>query len=611
MSEDKDASLETGLSKSGANVVETANPFANRVGKTLSWSGVNMTLKTKGGERKLLDGVWGEVPNKEITAIMGPSGAGKTSLLNILAGRSRTRGAITVDSNVELNNIKINQNKLSVRKKIAFVAQEESLQITQTPREAIYFSAKLRLPRGTPEKDLNTLSSVMLEELGLLSCSDSFIGGGLMKGISGGEKKRASVGVELVVRPSMVFLDEPTSGLDSFSAVQLVQVLKKVANAGASVLFTIHQPPSEVFNSFDHLILLNKGKVMYEGEVDDIPDFFANCNKPMPGRFNPADWIMQVAQSHPVEELEADGFFPPSKVRVVPNHIVELKTSIMEDEGEGDGMHVGFLTQASMLFKREFLNIRRDKASIGARLGITIFIAVLTGSIFYGVGKTDSKIDKNIQSHFGALVIITLNAMFGTAQPTLLAFPTERPVFLREYSTNHYSVGAYFLSKFFTEVVVTAVQILALCGISYVMVGFQMNFLIFYAGVLGLAMTSTAFAVLLGCATEDPALGQELLPLLFVPQMLFAGFFVASDLIPVWLRWCQYLCSLTYSLRIILQGEFGICKPEAQSKCDRLLESVGVDEDDVWWYWLTLGSIFVVCRLFALRILQSKATKFF
>ena len=243
-------------------------------------------------DRKLLDGVWGQVPAKEITVILGPSGSGKTSLLNILSGRARTRGKITIDANVKLDKTPINPLDIEVRKKIAYVSQEESLQITSTPREAIKFSAKLRLPRDFSEENIEKLVDTMIVELGLEDCADTFIGGGLVKGISGGQKKRTSVGVELVVKPTMVFLDEPTSGLDSYSAVQVVKLLKKVANSGASVLFTIHQPPSEVFNTFDHLILLNKGRVMYEGEVNDIPSFFASRGKPLPDRFNPADWIM-------------------------------------------------------------------------------------------------------------------------------------------------------------------------------------------------------------------------------------------------------------------------------------------------------------------------------
>jgi ABC-type multidrug transport system ATPase subunit len=240
----------------------------------------------------LLSDVWGEVPQKETTAIMGPSGAGKTSLLNILAGRATTGGRIKISSDVRLNNYTVDPTNIAVRKLIAFVAQDDSLQVTSTPREAIMFSAKLRLPRSTTDSQLEKLTNRMIEELGLTSCCDTIVGGELIKGISGGERKRTSVGVELVTKPALVFLDEPTSGLDSYSAVQLCQVLKKVANAGSSVLFTIHQPSSEIFNSFDRLILMNKGRVMFQGPVGDVPDYFSLHGFPSPPNYNPADWVM-------------------------------------------------------------------------------------------------------------------------------------------------------------------------------------------------------------------------------------------------------------------------------------------------------------------------------
>ena len=162
---------------------------------------------------------------------------------------------------MRLDNYAVDPTNIKVRQMIAFVAQDDSLQVTSTPREAIYFSAKLRLPKSTTEHQLETLTNHMLDELNLKDCADTIVGGELIKGISGGQRKRTSVGVELVTKPALVFLDEPTSGLDSFSAVQLCEVLKKVALAGSSVLFTIHQPSSEIFNSFDSLILLNKGRV--------------------------------------------------------------------------------------------------------------------------------------------------------------------------------------------------------------------------------------------------------------------------------------------------------------------------------------------------------------
>ena len=135
---------------------------------------------------------------------MGPSGAGKTSLLNILAGRARSSGRLSVTSDVRFNNYRVDPTDISVRKLIAFVAQDDSLQVTSTPREAIYFSAKLRLPRSTKESQLLKLTERMITELGLTSCADTMVGGELIKGISGGERKRASVGVELVVKPALV-----------------------------------------------------------------------------------------------------------------------------------------------------------------------------------------------------------------------------------------------------------------------------------------------------------------------------------------------------------------------------------------------------------------------
>merc|ERR1712232_447822 len=410
-------------------------------------------------------GVWGEIPKRETTAIMGPSGAGKSSLLNILAGRvsssrggrgrGRGGGKLNIESDIRLDNHRVDPTNIRVRKRIAFVAQDDSLQTTSTPREAIYFSAKLRLPKSITESELKTLTDEMISELGLVDCADTIVGGALKKGISGGERKRTSIGVELVVKPALVFLDEPTSGLDSFSAVQVCEVLKKVANAGASVLFTIHQPSSEIFDSFDHLILLNKGRVMYHGSVNDVPAYFEERGNPVPSRYNPADWIMNVAQSIPVVQLNEKGFFPDDDRKMGdPIHDDELdgadalgitgitmtghdsQSSQYRDEKLGDESKVSMQVQTRMLFLREFKGFGRDTAALVVRFGITIFLSLIVGIIFLGVGKTDSRDPINLQSQFGALIMVLMMAMMGTSSAALMAFPEERPVFLREYSTN-------------------------------------------------------------------------------------------------------------------------------------------------------------------------------
>jgi ABC-type multidrug transport system ATPase subunit len=195
------------------------DPFAPRNGRHLVWKDVNMTVKlpSNGDAREkqnfILKNVWGEVPPKQLTAIMGPSGSGKTSLLNVLAGRAQSGAKVQVEGDIRLDNYSVNPADIGVRKLIAFVAQDDTLQVTATPREAIHFSAKLRLDRTSTDEELDQLTDHMLQELGLERAADTIIGGSLIKGISGGERKRTSLGVELVVRPTLVFADEPTCKL--------------------------------------------------------------------------------------------------------------------------------------------------------------------------------------------------------------------------------------------------------------------------------------------------------------------------------------------------------------------------------------------------------------
>ncbi|KAL7545612.1 hypothetical protein ACHAWF_008965 [Thalassiosira exigua] len=531
-----------GMLRRASTTEERRNPFAMREGNALIWRNVDMTLNNKSGERMLLNNVWGEVPPGEITAIMGPSGAGKTSLLNILAGRAQNNSNITINSDIRMNEFQVDPTNIEVRKQIAFVAQDDSLPFTSTPREAIRFSAKLRLPKITTDEEIDDLTKKMLAELGLVECADTMIGGELIKGISGGERKRTSVGLELVTKPSLVFLDEPTSGLDSFSAMQVIKVLKKIANAGCSVLFTIHQPSSDVFNSFDRLILLNKGMVMFQGDVDDVPEFFAQHKHPMPKNYNPADWIMEIAQQYSQDQLLEEGFFAKDNRKlepaIVPRHselLNSLGVSAHESISEDEWKHVSFGVEVWMLFKREIVHNARNKKGVGARFAFTTFLSTLVGCIFFQVASPEEPVGTDISrfnSHFGAMIMILMMSMFGTAMPTLLSFPEERPVFLREYSTNHYGTISYFVSRLAMEALITFFQILVLLLISFFMVGLQANFFYFLAIEYGLAMSSTAVAVLLGCAVEDPKMATEFLPLLFVPQLLFAGFFVRTDLIP-------------------------------------------------------------------------------
>lgn len=198
---------------------------------------------------------------------------------------------------------------------------------------------------------------------------------------------------------------EPTSGLDSVSALQVINVLKKIAHAGCSVLFTIHQPSSEVFASFDNFILLNRGVVMYQGSVDKCPDFFAEHNYAIPHHYNPADFIMTIAQKYTKEMMADESFCTKNKLSLPADEVAkgeEMRMSLgvgkSTHTNDNEWKHVSFFTEVQLLFTREMKNTMRSKL-VRARFALTTFISLLVGCIFYNVGN-----GRDINSHFGSMV---------------------------------------------------------------------------------------------------------------------------------------------------------------------------------------------------------------
>jgi len=395
-------------------------------------------------------------------------------------------------------------------------------------------------------------------------------------------------------------------GLDSFSAEQLVDVLKRIAKVGAGVLITIHQPPPTVVRKIDHLILLFDGRLMYDGSVKDnqLLQYFSQRGYPKPDDYNIADWIMTVAQSTPITELETAGFFLQNDAG--NTEIEEIDDSEETyDRKKNPIQRVGWPTEIFLLFGREMKRLRRDRLALLVRVGSTGFFGLFYGLIYLNIGKTDLSDALNLQAEFGAIANLLISTMFGVAQSSLLDFPKDRPVFLREYSTNHYSVVPYFLSRLSIECTVTFCQTLVQLLAAYFLMSLRMRFVVFLAINFVLAIASTSIGIVIGSIVEDPSVAAELMPVLIVPQLLFSGFFISIDLIPSFLRWAQYLCSFTYAIRLSSYYEFGDCEYDT---CLDLLYRNGVFELDTVWYWVILLSITIVFRITGMVFLRSKAS---
>ena len=274
----------------------------------LEWKNISLSVKTTTGEsRQILKSLNGKLMPGELTAVLGPSGAGKTTLLNLLAGRNTLQEGV-----VKLDGEEI--DPVDKRDKMAYVMQENALWPTSTVKESLEFSAKLRAI-DNPKEKVNEL----LEKLMLTKAQDTLNGNDRIRGTSGGEKKRTSVGIELVNDPSLLLLDEPTSGLDSESAIIVINMLKKLAVENKSaVLCTIHQPSSEIFQLFDQAIFLSggsnialSGHVIYQGPVKQIPEYLAGVDKKYELQlgYNIADHMMSLChKDEAIEDLKQGNF---------------------------------------------------------------------------------------------------------------------------------------------------------------------------------------------------------------------------------------------------------------------------------------------------------------
>mmetsp|Transcript_5789 Transcript_5789/g.21073 ORF Transcript_5789/g.21073 Transcript_5789/m.21073 type:complete len:644 (-) Transcript_5789:986-2917(-) len=607
------------LAQSEEQVV--AHERLNRVVNGIEWLDVSFTVPLKRGEvKRILDKCTGVLHYGELGCIIGPSGAGKTSLMTVLGGRLPSKRGLHPKSQVLLDGSPIEEKS---KFKLAFVPQEDSMFAFLTPREALLLSARLRLPVDLTYEQRLSLVDELLKTLLLEKCADSMIGSVLVRGISGGEKKRTSIGQEIIINPSFIFLDEPTSGLDSTSAYVVIELLQRLAHKkGCGVLSTIHQPSSAIFELFDRVVLMADGMITYGGPNSYLHTFFETQGKAIPYRYNPADWVLHLMQTESAEKLKEIrdswrslgaelafgriGSADDEESQDIPRSPLGRSfTNLFKDSMPlEDGRRPGLVAQTVLLTQREARGVLRDTQTLSARFIVPAFLNLLNALIFWKIGTKD-----DLQSHAGALYQVFIGAMFGAAQPLLLTFPLERPVFVREYAGGNYSSTAYFISKTLVEVPLSLLVAIEIWCITYWAIEFQGNIVYLTLVTWALQLVAASTTLLISCLVPQAKAAMELAPLAFVPQLLFAGFFVKIDLIPSFLRWVQYLCFLKFAINLALIFEFGKdhCTKVLGDQCRLFLEDDNVIEGDWYIYLAIVLGLFVVLRLLALIALTLRA----
>ncbi|XP_046901590.1 broad substrate specificity ATP-binding cassette transporter ABCG2d isoform X3 [Hypomesus transpacificus] len=461
-----------------------------------------------------------------LNAILGPTGSGKSSFLDVLAARKDPSG----------------------------------------------LSGEVLIDGAPQPPNYKCLSGYVVQ-----------VGTQLIRGISGGERKRTNIGMELIMDPSVLFLDEPTTGLDASTANSVLLLLKRMANQGRTIIMSIHQPRYSIYRLFDTLTLLVNGKMVYHGPGKNALDYFADIGYTCEPHNNPADFFLDVINGDATgnamnkmqssDEIDLDELM--SSRQRIEEHLVEqyrsspsCRETLAQLEllvrGRGHGVrpqartityNCSFFHQLHWVLKRTFKNLLLNPQTSVAQLGVTIFLALIVGAIFFGVKDDQS----GIQNRMGALFFITTNQCFSTLSAAEL-FITERKLFVHEYISGYYRVSVYFLSKILSDIITlrTIPAVIFSC-IIYFMIGLQKTaaaFFIFTFTVIMVAYTATAMTMAISADQNVVAVANIFMTISFVFMMIFSGLLVNLTSIMDWLAWLKYFSIPRYGLTALEINEF-------------------------------------------------------
>ncbi|XP_067640277.1 protein white [Eurosta solidaginis] len=519
--------------------------------------------------KHLLKNISGVAYPGELLAIMGSSGAGKTTLLNALAFRSSKGVQISSSSVRMLNGQPIDAKEMQAR--CAYVQQDDLFIGSLTAREHLIFQAMVRMPRHMTKKQKIQRVDQVIQDLSLGKCQNTLIGvPGRMKGLSGGERKRLAFASEALTDPPLLICDEPTSGLDSFMAHSVVQVLKKLSQKGKTVILTIHQPSSELFELFDKLLLMAEGRVAFLGTPGEAVDFFSYIGAQCPHNYNPADFYVQVLAVVPGREVESreriakicDNFAVGKISREMEQNFQKLANSngLSREDENGFTYKASWCMQFRAILWRSWLSVLKEPLLVKVRLLQTTLVAVLIGLIFLGQQLTQVGV-MNIN---GAIFLFLTNMTFQNVFATITVFTSELPVFMREARSRLYRCDTYFLGKTIAELPLFLTVPLVFTAIAYPLIGLRpglYHFLIALSLVTLVTNVATSFGYLISCASSSTSMALSVGPPIIIPFLLFGGFFLNSASVPSYFKWLSYLSWFRYANEGMLINQWADVQP--------------------------------------------------
>ncbi|XP_013877614.1 broad substrate specificity ATP-binding cassette transporter ABCG2 [Austrofundulus limnaeus] len=608
----------------GLNGLPKKSAGLNKHGATVSFHNIFYKVKQGGGclcrkkatTKDILIDLNG-IMKPGLNAIMGATGSGKSSFLDILAARkdpAGLTGEVLIDGAHQPPNFKC----LS-----GYVVQDDVVMGTLTVRENLTFSAALRLPSTISQQEKDQKVTKLIQELGLGRVADSKVGTQLIRGISGGERKRTNIGMELIIDPPVLFLDEPTTGLDASTANSVLLLLKKMSNHGRTIILSIHQPRYAIYRLFDSLTLLVNGKQVFHGPAQSALDYFSDIGYTCEAHNNPADFFLDVINGDStavalssldgeessqdsdsvsrsrkgiedklVEEYRSCQYFKQTKEEL--ERIVQGNQNTKYSPSRTITYNTSFLTQFRWVLKRTFRNLILNPQTSIAQVVVTIFLALIVGALFFGIKEDEN----GIQNRLGCLFFIVTNQCFGSLSAAEL-FITERKLFTHEYISGYYRVSVYFLCKILSDIItLRTIPAIFFSCIAYFMIGLKFKaeaFFTFMFTVTLVAYTATSMVLAISADQTVVAIANIFMTISFVFMMIFAGLLVNVSSIVDWLSWLKYFSIPRYGLSALQINEFtglNFCSglngtnipPVISCTGEAYLEKQGIDYS-TWGLW--------------------------
>ncbi|XP_038639130.1 broad substrate specificity ATP-binding cassette transporter ABCG2-like [Scyliorhinus canicula] len=529
----------------------------------------------KGKEKEILCCVSGMM-KPGMNAILGPTGSGKTSLLDVLANRKDQKG---LKSGQILLNGRLVDSNFNLQS--AYVVQDDVLMGTLTVKENLEFSANLRLPRKryTLEEKQQKVNKV-IDELGLKDCANTKIGTEFIRGISGGERKRCSIGMELITSPSLLFLDEPTTGLDANTASSIMQLLHALATHGRTIIFSIHQPRYSIYKLLDYITLMSKGNIVYQGHGAETINYFKDLGYECEPYNNPSDFFLDVINeaispsnetSNPEVVIISQTALDPGGEKNLLAHNFqqskyydyiekELKSLSVPDVSKSSSKIKSsyanpFWYQLYIMCGRTIKNLCRNPQTSVAQVFLMLLFGILNGLIYYQIPHT---MPEALQNRIGAFFFIIINQVFGNLSAVEI-FIQEKSLFLHEKASGYYRTSAYFLSKILADVIPNRIiPVLCFAAISYFMMGLKQDAAHFFLFCLTLSLTSlsaVSLAFLVSASVNTFAVANALIAIPYVFMMVFGGFLVNLNKMLQWLAWLKWISIFRYGLNALIINE--------------------------------------------------------